>query len=62
MGSLSNDEVSMPADLRKAHTENDREVMKAYRFREDIPELAMQIVLLNSYKTLHEEFDLEDDE
>ena len=56
------DEVSMPADLRKAHTENDREVMKAYRFREDIPELAMQIVLLNSYQTLHEEFDLEDDE
>ena len=55
------DEVSMPADLRKAHTENDREVMKAYRFREDIPELAMQIVLLNSYQTLHEEFDCDDE-
>ena len=55
------DEISMPADLRKAHTENDREVLRAYHLPEDMPELAMQITLLNSYQTLHEEFDCDDE-
>ena len=51
------DEVSMPYDLRRAHEENDREVMKAYYFPPEMNELEMQIRLLEMYQTLHEEYD-----
>ena len=51
------DEVSMPYDLRRAHEANDAEVMKAYCFPPDMPELAMQIRLLYMYQTLREDFD-----
>ena len=51
------DEISMPYDLRRAHEENDREVMKAYYFPPEMNELEMQIRLLYMYQTLHEEYD-----
>ncbi len=35
------DEVSMPLDLRKAHRENDREVLAAYGLPEDLAELGI---------------------
>ena len=56
------DEISMPYDLRRAHEANDAEVMKAYCFPPDMPELAMQIRLLYMYQTLREEFDEEVDD
>lgn len=51
------DEISMPYDLRRAHEANDAEVLKAYCFKPDMPELAMQIRLLEMYQTLREEYD-----
>ena len=56
------DEISMPYDLRKAHAENDLEVLKAYHLPPDMDEETMQITLLKSYQTLHEEFDDADEE
>ena len=50
------DEVSMPADLRKAHRENDLAVMSLYPFRADIDELSMQIRLLEMYESLRQDF------
>ena len=55
------DEISMPYDLRKAHEANNREVLRAYYLPEDMPELTMQITLLKSYQTLHEEFDFDEE-
>ena len=54
------DEISMPSDLRRAHAANDAAVLKAYAFRADMSELAMQIRLLEMYETLREEFDVDE--
>lgn len=55
------DEISMPYDLRRAHEANDLEVLRAYNLNPDMDELTMQITLLESYKTLRDEFDRFDD-
>lgn len=44
------DELSMPADLRKAHQDNDRAVMKAYGFRSTMRESDCVAALFSLYK------------
>lgn len=44
------DELSMPADLRKAHQDNDRAVMKAYGFRPTMRESDCVAALFSLYK------------
>ena len=48
------DEVSMPAELRKAHQQNDRAVMEAYGFAKDMSESDIVSALLKMYKELTE--------
>lgn len=50
------DEISMPADLRRAHAENDAAVMGLYAFRPDMPEDKLQVRLLEMYETLRQDF------
>ena len=55
------DEISMPADLRRAHAENDAAVMSLYPFRPDTPEEILQVRLLEMYEMLRQDFaDAED--
>ena len=56
------DEISMPSDLRKAHAENDTEVMKLYHFPPDMNELSMQIQLLYMYDALAKDFGEDEEE
>ena len=46
------DEVSMPAELRKAHQQNDRAVMEAYGFAKDMSESDIVAALLKMYQEL----------
>ncbi len=46
------DPVTMPADLRAAHEENDRAVMAAYDFPKNMTELQMQTAFLKMYDSL----------
>lgn len=46
------DEVSMPAELRKAHQQNDRAVMEAYGFDKDMSESDIVAALLKMYQEL----------
>lgn len=48
------DDVTMPVELRKAHLENDRAVMKAYRMSEDMTENDSVIELFKLYAGLLE--------
>ena len=50
------DEISMPADLRRAHADNDATVMSLYAFRPDMPEDKLQVRLLEMYETLRQDF------
>lgn len=50
------DEISMPADLRRAHAENDAAVMSLYPFRPDTPEEILQVRLLEMYEMLRQDF------
>lgn len=50
------DEISMPADLRRAHAENDAAVMSLYAFRLDMPEDKLQIRLPEMYDSLRQDF------
>ena len=51
------DEISMPADLRRAHRENDLAVMRAYPFPPDIDEDRLTLRLLEMYQNLRDDFD-----
>ena len=44
----------MPDDLRRAHRENDRAVLKAYGFAPDLPEPEIVAELMKRYQTLAE--------
>ena len=49
------DELTMPPELRKAHTANDRAVMAAYSFADDMPEQEVVAALMERYQRLIEE-------
>ena len=49
------DTLLMPADLRKAHQENDKAVMEAYGFRKDISESECVAELFRLYQDLTKE-------
>ena len=55
------DEISMPSDLRRAHAENDAQVMKLYHFPPDMDELTMKIQLLYMYDALIKHFGEDED-
>ena len=44
----------MPDDLRRAHRENDRAVLKAYGFAPDLPEPEIVAELMKRYQALAE--------
>ncbi|MCQ2266044.1 MAG: methylase, partial [Bacteroidales bacterium] len=46
------DEVTMPTELRKTHLENDRAVMKAYNFDENLSESECVARLMQMYQDL----------
>ena len=46
------DETLMPAELRKAHRENDKAVMKAYGFKADMSEAEIVAELFKMYEEL----------
>lgn len=46
------DETLMPAELRKAHRENDKAVMKAYGFKADMTEAEIVSELFKMYEKL----------
>lgn len=46
------DEVTMPVELRKAHQANDRAVMEAYGFRQDMKEEEIVAALFRMYQML----------
>ena len=46
------DEVTMPKDLRDAHRENDKIVMKIYNFDEAMTETVIALKLLEHYEIL----------
>ena len=46
------DEKTMPDELREAHSENDRAVLAAYGFRENISEYEIVADLMRRYKNL----------
>ena len=48
-------ELTMPPELRKAHTANDRAVMAAYSFADDMPEQEVVAALMQRYQRLIEE-------
>ena len=45
----------MPHELRKAHSDNDKVVMKAYGFSSDMSEVDMVTELMKMYQKLTEE-------
>ncbi len=46
------DETTMPPELRKAHQENDKAVMKAYGFKPDMSESEIVAKLMERYEAL----------
>ena len=48
------DETTMPVELRKAHQENDKAVMKAYGFKSDLSESEIVAKLMERYEALTE--------
>ena len=49
------DVTAMPPDLRRAHRENDRAVLKAYGFALDLPEPEIVAELMKRYQALAED-------
>lgn len=49
------DSLTMPHELRKAHSDNDKVVMKAYGFSSDMSEVDMVTELMKMYQKLTEE-------
>lgn len=48
------DDITMPVELRKAHEANDKSVMKAYGFSQDMTESQIVAALMQMYKKLTE--------
>ena len=48
------DATAMPPELRRAHRENDRAVLKAYGFAPDLPEPEIVAELMKRYQALAE--------